>query len=479
MVASLKLEVLRSLGWSAIDRWGNRIVSVVVLVVLARLLDPKSFGILAAASIFIEYLELFVSQGIGFAIIQRRNLEPQHLNAAFWVNTTGGALLSIVLWLSSRVIADLFSMPELTPVLRSLSPLLFVTGISRIQAAMLTRELRFKELAIRKLCSQLSGGLVGVLLAIYGFGVWSLVWQTTTSAVVGTLVLWFACKWWPGISMSITHIKDMYGFSVKIFIDQQVIFFSSRIDEGLIGYLLDSATLGFYSIGKRLVLILFDLFNSTVGIVIFPVFSKMQQDRQRLINWVLLGSRLYLAAAIPVYFGLAAVASEAISFVFGNRWSPAAGVTMLLAISGPFQFAPVFIHAAFQATGGPGIPLALNAMRGALSLILFPLGSFYGAIGIAGAFMLRGILAPVADIIVLKIKMGVKIKPFFEQARMPILSAAIAVVLSKVVMNSTVLTFGLQASFVMAMCVGATTYTAVLWTLSRSFFRDVRNIFQE
>ena len=120
MADNLKSKVLRSLGWSAVDRWLTRIISLVVLIVLARLLDPKSFGILAAALIFIGYLELFVSQGIEFSIIQGKNLKQQNLNAAFWLNAGSGALLMIFLWPLSRIVAHLFSIPDFTLVLAGL-----------------------------------------------------------------------------------------------------------------------------------------------------------------------------------------------------------------------------------------------------------------------------------------------------------------------------------------------------------------------
>jgi O-antigen/teichoic acid export membrane protein len=225
-------------------------------------------------------------------------------------------------------------------------------------------------------------------------------------------------------------------------------------------------------------MIFYDVFDSTIGMVVFPLFSKIQEDKQRLMNSLLLGTKFYLAASIPFYLGLASFSSEAISLVFGNQWSQATGVTMLLAISGPFQFAPLFIHAIFQATGGPGVPLTLNTLRAVLSLILFPIGSLYGLIGIATAFMIRSILAPVADIIALKIKLSVKIRVFVDQAKVPLFSSIFAILISKGFMHLTFGTLDIKVSFLIAIFLGTTLYALSLMLLDRSLIYGIKNIFK-
>ena len=130
MIFSIRDKFIKSIGWSALDQWGTRILSFVVLSILARLLEPHSFGILAVALVFTDYLEMFVSQGIGFSIIQRKELEKEHLNVAFWLNLGSGVLLGLLLLIVAPLIAKPFGKAELTKVLQSLSPLLLISGIS-------------------------------------------------------------------------------------------------------------------------------------------------------------------------------------------------------------------------------------------------------------------------------------------------------------------------------------------------------------
>lgn len=405
----LKIRVVKSVGWSTIDRWANRFLSFIVIAILARMLDAQAFGLLAAALIFTEYLEMFVSQGIGFAIVQRKVVEDGHLNAAFWLNTLSGAVLSIFLWMGSPIIAAWFGKIELTNILKSLSPLLFISGISRIQAALLTKDLKFKEIAIRNISGQIAGSAVGIVMAYIGFGVWSLVGQQAVKAIVGNAVLWIACKWRPGISMEFRHAKDLYSYGYKVFADQQVLYFASRLDEGLIGYYLDAASLGFYSIAKRLVAIFFDLFNSPIHSVTFPIFANIQTDLKQITDTFSKGVKIYLSVTLPVFAGLAAFSEESVRLVFGDHWILSAPAVSLLAIAGPFHFAPIFVHSLFQAVGGPVVPLSLNTLRAGLSLILFPIGSFFGILGMASAFTMKAVLGAICDLVFLKVLLKIPV----------------------------------------------------------------------
>jgi O-antigen/teichoic acid export membrane protein len=473
---NFKSVVFQSIGWTALDSWGNRLFSFVVIAVLTRLLDAEVFGILAAALIFSDYLELFVSQGIGYAIVQRKEVEAEHLNCAFWLNAGSGGVLAFLLWVGAPQIADLFNRRELVAILESLSPLLFISGISRIQTAILAKELRFKELAIRNLSGQIAGGAAGVFLAYQGYGVWSLVWQLVVKSVISSAVLWFSCNWRPGFSMSLRHAKDLYAYSIKIMADQQVLYFSNRFDEGLIAYFLDTTSLGYYSVGKRLVMIFFDLFNSTIGTVVFPLFAKIHCDTRRLNSSFTLGVRFYLAVTVPVFLGIAAFSTESIQFVFGSHWESAAPVAVFIAISGPFQFAPIFIHSIFQATGGPGVSLFLNTLRAAFGLVLFPVGSLFGMLGVAAAYMLKGLLAAFADLFVFKIKMRLKVGKILWQNKQFVFASLGTLIFSKLIHHFLLQVIDPRIAFVLTAIISAITYVFAVVVLDNAFIKEVKEL---
>ena len=476
MPLNLRERFIKGVGWSAVDRWGNRFFSFTFIVILARLLEPAAFGVLAAAVIFTDYLDLFVSQGIGFSIIQRREVEAGHLNTAFWLNAASGVVLGVLLYGCAPFIAGVFDQDEIGSVLRSLSPVLFLSGISIVQVAILTREFRFKELAVRNLVGQVAGGAAGVILAYKGFGVWSLVAMIMARSVVGSAALWLATRWRPGFQMSMRHLKDIYGYSIKVFVDQQVIYISNRLDEGLVGYFLDTTALGFYSIGKRLVVLLIDVFNSTLGMVLFPFFTKIQTDTPRMLRAVSFGLRFYFAASIPVFMGLIVLAPAIVTFVFGKQWSEAGNVTRIIAISGPFVCAPLFIHAVFHAVGSPGVPLALNVMRGILSLILFPVGGFFGAIGIAAALTIKNIIGALLDKVAFRKRVSAEKGIFLKPVLVPVVLAIPTVIAAWILFGNLEGILSMQMSLILAVGLSGLFYAASLLRIDRSLLEDVRGL---
>src|SRR6185437_13554729 len=195
-------------------------------------------------------LDLFVSQGFGLAIVQRKEVDPTHLDTAFWTQVLTAGLLATLTILMSTSVARLAGNMELSAVLRWLSLSLIVSAFSRVQVALLTRDLMFRPLAIRTLIGDFSGGFVGVIMAWNGYGVWSLVGQQLSSSIVGVLALWTASSWRPGLQLSWCCFIDLSSFGLNITGDGLLLLCSRRSDELLIGYLLGPGTLGIYAVGK-------------------------------------------------------------------------------------------------------------------------------------------------------------------------------------------------------------------------------------
>ena len=171
---SLKQKAIKGVIWSAIESWGSRVISFIVFLLLARLLEPKTFGLVALSSVFFAFMQVFLDQGFSQAIIQRKEVDQEHLDTAFWTNISIALLLLGISVAGAGVIANLFKEPQLTPIIRWLS-LSFVFGaLNSVQSAILSRQLAFKTLSLRTLVATLAGGLVGIVMAFLGFvfGAW-------------------------------------------------------------------------------------------------------------------------------------------------------------------------------------------------------------------------------------------------------------------------------------------------------------------
>ncbi|HEU0214277.1 MAG TPA: oligosaccharide flippase family protein, partial [Jiangellaceae bacterium] len=193
---------VRGLAWTMLRSVSSRLVGSLVFVVLARLLDPRAFGTIALASVFVVLLSLLVEAGFGEALIQRKEVTSSDLDTAFWLSNAMGTGLALIMAASAGVVGELLGQPELAPVLRVLSLVLVLAALASVPQALLRRELAFRQIAIRGVAATLAGGAVGVGMAVAGWGVWSLVGQILANTVVGTAALWLACPWRPGRAVS-------------------------------------------------------------------------------------------------------------------------------------------------------------------------------------------------------------------------------------------------------------------------------------
>jgi PST family polysaccharide transporter len=170
---SLKQEAVRGVVWSAAQKWGVRLISFLVMLILARLILPESFGLVAYATVFISFAQIFVDQGFSDAIVQFPTLEREHLDTAFWISMLTGTILTLASIAASTLIANLFHEPQLSPIIKWLSPIFILSALSSVQQSILRRNLAFKSLTMRSLLATISSGVVAVIMAFLGFGVWS------------------------------------------------------------------------------------------------------------------------------------------------------------------------------------------------------------------------------------------------------------------------------------------------------------------
>lgn len=172
---SIREKAVKGIVWSIIQNWGSQAGSLIVFFLLARLLEPKVFGLVALASIFLAFMQIFLNQGFSQVVIQRQELEPKHLDTAFWTNLTIGISLTVLGFTTSELVANFFRQPQLTIILKWFSLLFLITSLSSVQQALLERHFAFKAIAVRLLAGTFIGGTVGVIMATSGLGIWSLV----------------------------------------------------------------------------------------------------------------------------------------------------------------------------------------------------------------------------------------------------------------------------------------------------------------
>ena len=319
---SMKRAALLTGLWSMAESWGFRIVSAVVFLLLARLIDPAAIGLAALAQVYLVVVQTLCDQGITTALIQRESLEEGHKDSAFWANLAVGVILMALTILFAGPLANLYGEPRLAPVLRwySLAPLL--ASMSVVQTALARRELRNRALALRQTAGSLVGGLVGVGMAFAGMGVFALVGQGLATQAVAAVVLWNIADWRPRFAFSRRHFMDLFGFSFNVLATDIMCIIGGHADRLLLGYFLGAAEVGYYSVAQRLISIAADFVgNSTYGTVL-PLFSRIKNDKARVARGLQTAQNTLTMIVIPAFVGLAIVTPSLLWVGIGERWDP-------------------------------------------------------------------------------------------------------------------------------------------------------------
>jgi O-antigen/teichoic acid export membrane protein len=375
---TLKKQVAHGLKWQAITIIGQRLLSLVVFTTLARLLDPSAFGLVALVGVYMFFASMVADQGIGTALVQRQNLEPEHVDTAFWFNSGCSLILCLGTIALARPVSRLFGEPRLAPLLCWSSLLLVINATSAIHGTLFVRAMDFRRPAIRTLVANVAGGAIGVGLAFAGCGVWALVGQQLVAAFAGAVFLWAASDYRPAARFSLPHLRDLFGVSSSILATSFLWFFSSRLDQIVIGRFAGVPALGLYVIAGKVPDLANTVTQQPMTEVSLPALSRLQNDHKQMQKAIYKGMELHALVAFVVFVGIAAVASDLVPLLFGSKWTAASGLCSLLSLSALVNALQIFFYPALMATGGAGNYVFLSVLHALGVLVACVVGIRFG-----------------------------------------------------------------------------------------------------
>jgi O-antigen/teichoic acid export membrane protein len=374
----MKKRASKGVFWTLTENVGMLGIKFLGFLILARLLDKESFGLVALAMAYILFLELFIRAGVIEVIIQRKNLSEVDKNTAFWVAAMLGAIALLMSFLFAPYASNWSGEEELENIIYWLSLGIIPLSLTCVQSGLMVREMRFKGLAARRIIGSGSSVIVGVTCAFNGLGVWSLVAQLLTQRFVEFLTLYWITRWFPKFCFSWLAFKNMADYGWKTIGTNIAFFAGSQLDRVLIGHFLGVATLGVYVVGQKLIEVLYMMMNGVVGRVALAAFSRIQTDDERLKVACLSVGQLTAITTLPVFMFLAVSATDIIQAVFGGKWSDSATVTRVLAVAAIARICFVFLIPALKAKGMAGRVMIAISLQAATSIcftvILSPLG---------------------------------------------------------------------------------------------------------
>lgn len=471
---NLREKAAKGVVWSVIQKWGRELITLITFIVLSRLLPPEAFGLVAMATVFTAFMEIFLDQGTSAAIVQHPEITQDHLNTAFWTSVITGVLLTVMGVAFSGVIASFYDEPRLAPILMWLSVSFVVIALSSTQIAILQRELAFKNLAARSLAAAAVGGIVGVGMAFAGYGVWSLVGQNLANGIAAAVVLWSTSDWRPGFGFSKKYFKELFSFGISIVGNNILTFFTRRSDDFLIGYFLGPVMLGYYTIGYRLLLVIIRLVTGIINSVAFPTFSRLQDNLERMRNAFYQVTQYTSLLAIPAFIGLAVLAPEIVPVFFGEQWMPSVPVMQILAMIGILQSVLFFNGSVMKATGKPNWYLGIMLLTAICSIIGFLITVQWGIYAVAASFVIAGYLVAPVSYYVLHKLINIDLKTYLLQFAAPLMASLL---MAAVIIGLKYLFRDMEINkyleLIIYVAVGAITYLIAISLLAKDLSRQV------
>lgn len=376
--------LLGNLSWKFAERITAQIVTFGVSIILSRILDPSHYGIISIVTIFITIANVFVSDGFGSALIQKKDADIVDFSSVLYFNIAFSLLLYLLLFVCAPFISVFYGegYELLTPVLRVLGIRIVISGINSVQQAYVSRHMLFHKFFWATLFGTVVSAIVGITMALKGFGVWALVAQYLTNTTIDTIVLAWTVKIKYVRQFSLNRLKSLFRYGVKILGTQLLITGFVEFRALLIGKKYSSADLAYYDRGKQFPSLLVTNIDASIGAVLFPKMSSEQDNIQRLKDTSRNSIRFSAFIMCPLMLGLCAVAKTLVGLVLTEKWLPCVPLLQLFCIVYLFQPIHTANMQAIKALGRSDIYLKLEIIKKCVELIVLLITIRYSVVAV-------------------------------------------------------------------------------------------------
>ena len=376
MAGAIRNKTVRGVGWSFADNILSQGITFLVGLVLARLLTPQEYGLIGVITIFIAVFNSITDSGFSSALIRKKDAREVDFNTVFLSNLVISFLLFITLFLAAPAIASFFGQPQLVPLTRVMAVIVIINAFAIIQRTLLVKRVDFKTQTKISLIASAVSGATGVVMALNGLGVWSLVGQQVSRQLMNSLFLWVWAKWYPSLQFSMKSFKELFGFGWKLLASGLIDTVWREMYQVIIGKFYSTATLGQYTRAQQFSNLFSMNLTTVVQRVSYPVLSEIQDEKERLKLVYQKIIKVTMLAAFCCMFGLAAIAEPMIVALIGDQWLPAVPLLQILC----FQMVLYPIHAInlnmLQVQGRSDLFLKLEILKKIIATVPLLLGIF-------------------------------------------------------------------------------------------------------
>jgi O-antigen/teichoic acid export membrane protein len=375
---SLKQKTVSGLLWSFVDTFAGQGLTFIVGIILARILSPREFGLIGMITVFIAVSESFINSGFSSALIRKKDCTNIDFSTVFYFNLAAGILFFLILFFTAPFIAGFFDEPKLKPIVQVLGIVLIIDSLTLIQRTILTKRIDFKLQARISVIASLGSGVIAIVMAYKGFGVWSLVAQRIAKQGLNSIFLWLWNRWKPLLVFSMQSFKELFGFGSKLLVSGLINTIYQNIYYLIIGKYFSAQELGYYTRANEFQRIPSQSLNGVIGRVTYPVLASIQDDKPRLKNnyQKLIRSTMFITFVLML--GMAAAAEPMIITLVGEKWRPSIIYLQMLSFVGMMYPLHALNLNMLQVSGRSDLFLKLEVIKKILAIPTIVIGVIWG-----------------------------------------------------------------------------------------------------
>lgn len=474
--SNIKNKTVTGFFWQLSQKVLCQVVSFGISVVLARLLLPSDYGVIAICSMFLVLTGIFIGGGLGTALVQKKNADDIDFCTVFY----SGLVLSIAVYLAvffaAPYIAIFFKNEQITAVIRVLALSMPIGTLSGVQNAFVSKQMIFKKFFYSSLIGTIASGAVGLGMALTGFGVWALVGQNLVSTITNTLVLFCIIDWHPKLIFSYERFKQLFSFGWKMAVVNILTTFFYQLKGYVIGYRYSPAQLAYYNRGEGLPGILYNNINGTISDVLFPALSQLQDDKEALKRALSRAMRISSFFLIPALFGLAAISDKLVIIIFSEKWAPSIPFMQVICMISCSDILGMANYQAIKAVGRADTLLKMEFLKRPAMFAILVATMFISPLAIAVGQLVYSILAFVVNAYPNRKYIGY---PIWQQMKDVGKNFLISLVMAIVVYLLGTLGLNMYVSVVLQVVTGALLYYVMSRTLNKEDYGYVMNFVKE
>ena len=467
---NLKKQTTISLIWNGFNKIGYQIIALLVGIVTARLLTPTDFGYIAALAVFTMLSNILVESGFTAALVRRKENSQADYSTAFYFNVALSLIFYVALFISAPIIADYFNMPPLTELARILFLAIIINSLFIIPNIILTRALRFKEIAIAELTGMIISAIITITMAMTGFGYWAIAAQQISQLIVKVGIIWVLSKWRPSLDFRLGLLKEIFSFSFLLIISSLISSVTRYVYNFFIGPRYSANDLGYYGQAFKFHQIPYSVISSTITGVSYPIFSSLNNEKERQMLYIQKIMRITAFITFPAMIGLYCIAPNFISVILTEKWMPMLPYFKILIIAGiTMPFININLNI-FNAIGRPRIYFLLECLRNGLIILLLFIFNSNIEIMLYG-YLIATYTALIASSIILKHHIGYSIYDQISHLLPSLILAIIMGVTVTTIEEKIIMSDAMQ--LLLQLSIGALTYIALAWGVRLPIMTDV------